>query len=178
MVFPFRLTKMVVKPGLVKLRRKSRLGVSCKRALEPVGNLQQGVVQGRTGPSGLHDHRLDDEGRILIAPETVEGDQSGDRRRDHHIDDERAVLERPLRQIELHLGGRPEQPDLLAGMERLDPGSHHDIAGIKALGNDDRPRVVAQQLHISQRHGQTFGVDDPDGRLPIEFGQGGGRELR
>ena len=41
-----------------------------KRALEPVGNLLQGVVQGRAGPGGLHDHRLDDKRRIFIAPET------------------------------------------------------------------------------------------------------------
>ena len=76
-----------------------------QRALQPIGNLQQGVIQGRTGPGRLHDHRLDDERRILVPPETVEGAQPGDRRRDHHIDDERAVLERPLRQVELHLRG-------------------------------------------------------------------------
>src|SRR5262249_59713684 len=52
---------------------------------------------------------------------------------------------------------------------------HYNIAGIETLGDDDRPRVVTQQFDISERNGETFWVDDPDGRLSIELGQGGGR---
>jgi len=58
-----------------------------KGALEPVGNLLQRVFHGRARPSGLHDHRLDDEGRILVSAQAVERGQSGDRRRDHHVND-------------------------------------------------------------------------------------------
>ena len=167
MVAPFRLTKIVVMPGAGVAAKKIEARRFLKGALEPVGDLQQGVVHRRAGPRRLHDHRLDDERRILVAAETVEGAQPGDRRRDHYIDDERAMLERPLRQVELHLGGRSEQPNLLAGMERLDAGSHDDVAGLETLGNDDRPRVVAQHFDVPHRHRQICRVDDPDGRLPL-----------
>jgi hypothetical protein len=59
-----------------------------KGALKPVGELLEGVVQGGARPSGLYDHRLDDEGRVLVSPQAEEGCQSGDRRRDHDVDDE------------------------------------------------------------------------------------------
>ncbi len=99
----FQIDKDRRQPGAGKTAQKIEARGFLKGPLEPVGNLLQGVVQGRAGPRGLHDHRLDDEGRIFVSPQAEESSQSGDRRRDHDIDDERAVLERPLRKIELHL---------------------------------------------------------------------------
>ena len=58
--------------------RQARAWCSCagnrgrrflQRALEPFGDLLQRVVHRRAGPGGLHDHRLDDEGRVLAAAE-------------------------------------------------------------------------------------------------------------
>ena len=40
-----------------------------QRALDALGDLQQRVVDRGAWPGGLHDHRLDDEGRILVATE-------------------------------------------------------------------------------------------------------------
>src|SRR5689334_21064729 len=36
-------------------------------AFEPLGHLLEGLLDGRSRPGGLHDHGLDDEGRILAA---------------------------------------------------------------------------------------------------------------
>src|SRR5260221_12581903 len=73
-----------------------------KRPLEPLRDLMECVVQVCTGPACLHDHRLDDESRVLVAPGMKEGEHSRNDRRDHAIDDERTMLERPFREIELH----------------------------------------------------------------------------
>ena len=40
-----------------------------QRALEPLGDLLERVVDRRARPGGLHDHRLDDEGRVFVAAE-------------------------------------------------------------------------------------------------------------
>ena len=68
-----------------------------QRALDALGDLEERVVDRRARPRGLHDHRLDDEGRVLVAAEPHVGRQPGKHRRDHHVDDERAVPKRPLR---------------------------------------------------------------------------------
>src|SRR5262249_51763918 len=57
-------------------------------------------------------------------------------------------------------------------MQRLDPGGHDDVPRFETLSNDDGPRVMTQQFHISYRHRQMFGTDAPSGGLPIEFSQG------
>ena len=48
---------------VVELRRFLQL------ALEPLGHLLERVLDGRARPGGLHHHRLDDEGGILVAAE-------------------------------------------------------------------------------------------------------------
>ena len=42
-----------------------------QRPLEPLRDLLQRVVDRGPGPRGLDDHRLDDEGRVLVPPEPV-----------------------------------------------------------------------------------------------------------
>ena len=51
----------------VELRRLLQL------ALEPFGDLLERVLDGRARPRGLHDHGLDDEGRVLAAAEPEVG---------------------------------------------------------------------------------------------------------
>jgi hypothetical protein len=60
------------------------------------------------------------------------------------------------------------------GVESLHSGGHYDIARIETVGNDDRPRIVAQNVDISHGHGQARRINNPDGGLPIEPGEGGG----
>jgi len=71
-------------------------------ALDALGDLQQRVVDRGAWPGGLHDHRLDDEGRILVATEAPEGCHAREDRRDHQVDDEGAMAKRPLGEIEPH----------------------------------------------------------------------------
>ena len=78
---------------------KIQVGRFLKRALESLGDLLKGVVHGRAGPGGLHDHGFDDESRVLVAAKAVVGHQARNNRCDHDIDDEGAVLERPVRKI-------------------------------------------------------------------------------
>ena len=85
----------------VELRRFLQL------ALEPLGDLLERVLDRGARPCGLHDHGLDDEGRILVATEPVVGQHAGDHRDDHEVDGQRAVAERPFRKIE---GGHGSDP--------------------------------------------------------------------
>ena len=78
-------------------------------ALEPLGDLLQRLLDGRARPCRLHDHGLDDEGRVLGAAEPEIGREPGQHRDDHQIDDDRAVLERPFGKIEAHHGLLPSR---------------------------------------------------------------------
>ena len=71
-------------------------------ALDPLRHLVERVIEGRTRPCRLHDHRPEGECGILVAPEAVVRQQSHDYQREHAIHDERAVAERPFGKIESH----------------------------------------------------------------------------
>src|SRR5215470_7780344 len=58
-------------PQVVELRCFLQL------ALEPFGDLPDRVFDRGPGPGRLNHHGLDDEGRILVAPEAEVGDQPG-----------------------------------------------------------------------------------------------------
>ena len=90
-------------------RREARGGVAAQEveapgllqlALDPFGDLLQRVVHGRAGPGGLDDHGAEGEGRILRPAKVEKRGDAGERRRDHQEDDERAMLERPIGEIE------------------------------------------------------------------------------
>ena len=70
---PFRLTKMVVTPALREAAQEIEMRRFLQLALEPLGDLLQRLFDGRARPGGLHDHGLDDEGRVLAAAEPVIG---------------------------------------------------------------------------------------------------------
>ena len=83
-------------------------------ALEPLGDLLQRLFDGCARPSRLHDHGLDDEGRIFAAAKPKIGQDAGDDGDDHDVDDERAVFERPFGEIELMVrtrAGESSGPD-------------------------------------------------------------------
>src|SRR5215469_16467256 len=71
-----------------------------QRALEPLGQLQQGLVERGAGPLRLHHHRADREYRVFRPPELEKGERPGGDDDDHQIDDYRAVADRPLGKIE------------------------------------------------------------------------------
>ena len=48
--------------------------------LDPVGDLESGFLDGGAGPLGRDHHRLDGEGRILLAPQVDVGEDAGDGR--------------------------------------------------------------------------------------------------
>src|SRR5262245_10833071 len=74
-------------------------------ALEPLGDLQQRVVERRAWPACHHDHGPEGELRILVASERdVRADARSDGR-DHHEDDDRSLAERPGGEIESAHGG-------------------------------------------------------------------------
>ena len=56
-------------------------------------------------------------------------------------------------------------------MEGLDAGGDDDITRFETVGDDDRSRIEAQQLDVTQRDSQLRRIDDPDGGLAIQFGQ-------
>ena len=74
-VAPFRLTKIVVTPGLREAAQEIEVGGLLQGALEPLGDLEQGLVDRGARPHGLDHHRADRERRVLGAPEAVEGER-------------------------------------------------------------------------------------------------------
>ena len=63
---------------------------------------------------------------------------------------------------------RPQQPDLLTRMQRLNAGRHDDVAIGEPLRN--RPTVPGSKRSTSTLRSDTVearGIDDPDGRLAI-----------
>ena len=69
-------------------------------ALKPLGYLLEGLFDGRSRPSCLYDHGLDDEGRIFAAAKSKIGQDAGDDGNNHDVGDERAVFERPFGEID------------------------------------------------------------------------------
>jgi hypothetical protein len=69
--------------------------------LDPVGDLIDRILDGRTRPGRLHDHGLDRERRVLLAAEARIGHHAGDQRDEHQEPDERAVPERPVGKVEV-----------------------------------------------------------------------------
>src|SRR5271166_4651589 len=69
-----------------------QVGRLLKLALESLSDLLNGISQGRSGPGGLNDHRLDRESRVLVAAQTIVSHQSRNNCRDHEINNKRAVL--------------------------------------------------------------------------------------
>src|SRR6516164_5935468 len=55
---------------------------------------------------------------------------------------------------------RSQQADLLAGMQGLGAGGHHDLSRFQAIGDRHGRGIVAQHLDVAQRDGQRRGVDD------------------
>ena len=67
---------------------------------DPVRDLTRYLLGGGTRPLRANDHRLDGEVGIFFASELQVGEQSRNHEGDHEIPDERAVLERPVGEIE------------------------------------------------------------------------------
>src|SRR4029077_7066866 len=101
--------------GACKTAQKIELCSSLQCALEPLGDLLEHVVDTGAGPRGLHDHRLDDERRVFVAPESNKGEKSREHRDDHQVDGQRSVLERPFREVEAHTTA-PTRADGLSGL--------------------------------------------------------------
>ena len=78
--------------------------VECRQLLEllldAVGDLPRHLLGGGARPFGLDQHRLDGEGRILLAAEMQVGEQARGHEGDHEIPDQRAMLERPVGEVE------------------------------------------------------------------------------
>ena len=67
MVFPFRLTKIVVAPADGEAAQIIELRGLLQRALQPLGYLVERVLDGRARPDRFDHHRLDDEAWIFIS---------------------------------------------------------------------------------------------------------------
>ena len=78
-----RLTKIVVTPGCRVAAQKVELRRFLQLALDPLGDLLERVLDGGARPRRLDHHRLDDEGRVLVAAEPEVGRKPGDHRDDH-----------------------------------------------------------------------------------------------
>ena len=65
--------------------------------LDAVRDLLHSLKRGRSRPQRLHDHRLDGEGRILLAAELAVLQEAGNCDDQHEVDDEALMLERPTR---------------------------------------------------------------------------------
>src|SRR5262249_828467 len=64
---------------------------------------------------------------------------------------------------------RPEQTDLLARVQSLHACGDYDLTGRKPARDRNSCRVVTQHVDITYRNGVVRRIDDPDGRLTVEF---------
>ena len=163
----FKLTKMVVTPARVKLRRKSRCGVSCSlRSSRSVTclSVSSTVAPGQAACTTMVLMMKDG---IFAAAKPVIGQDAGDDGDDHHVDDERAVLERPFGKIEalmaLARAGGPSGPG-----EGLHARSDHDFAGVEPL--DTTTCAWSKRATSTFRIDTVFvdGIDNPDRRLLVD----------
>ena len=127
---------MVVVPALVKLRRLSRFGTSCR--VRSRRSVTCWSVSSRVAPGqvALHDHGAEGEGRILGAAELVEGADPRGERDDHDEDGDRAVADGPAGEIEAahgwpRLPGCPGRSGV--GWHRLGPSLTSTWTGKAAL---------------------------------------------
>ena len=162
---------MVETPARVKLRRKSRCGVSCSVRSSRSVTCFMRFFDGGAGPCGLHHHGLDDEGRVLAAAQPVVGGKPRQHRDDHQVDGDRTVLQRPFGEIEA--AGLPrswlasEQPDLLARCSACTPAVTTMSPASGRSPTATRYSPMALDLDRPQRHGQGCGIDHPDRRLLV-----------
>ncbi len=73
-------------------------------ALDPVGDLLLDLARRRAGPAGAHDHHLERERRILRLAELPVRERAGERADDDQVEHERAMVQRPLGQVEARVG--------------------------------------------------------------------------
>jgi hypothetical protein len=99
-------------------------------ALEPLGHLQQRLVECGARPLRLHDHRPDCEYRVFRSPQLHEGESPGDNDHEHQVDDDRAVADRPLGKVEpahdaapSSLTFSPGRSDCTPAVTTMSPGS-------------------------------------------------------
>ena len=115
--------------------------------LEPFRDLRQGILHRRARPRRGDDHRLDDEGGILIAAETVEGQEAGSDRHDHEIDHDGAVSQGQSRQVEVHCGSVPGSFTDWPSRRRLAPA----VTTMSPAASPFATRAVAGSAPITSR---------------------------
>ena len=82
-----------VAPHLVEMARLLQL------AFDPLGDLEQRLLDRRAGPAREDDHGPDREGGVLGPAEAEKRDRPRHDCREHEVDDQRLALDRPLRQV-------------------------------------------------------------------------------
>ena len=92
-----------------------------KRPLKALGHLFQRLVQVRARPARKHDHGAEGEGRVFVPAKAEVGHRARHHQRDHAVDREGPVLERPLREIELHQEEAPSSRTLRPGYRACTP---------------------------------------------------------
>ena len=76
-------------------------------ALDAVGDLLLDLARRRARPVRLDHHHLERERRILRLPELLVGEHARQREDDDQVEHERAVVQRPLGQVEARARGAP-----------------------------------------------------------------------
>src|SRR5262245_11859915 len=107
--------------GRGKAAQKVEVGSFLERPLEPFGDLLQRLLDRRSGPDSFDHHGFDDEARIFVAAQAIIGENSSGHRDDHEIGDERAVVEGPLRQIQLLHSSDPSSRTFCPGCNAWTP---------------------------------------------------------
>ena len=108
-------------PGAGVAGQEVKAGNLLELALDPLGDLEDGVVERGAGPGRLHHHRAEGEGRVLVAAELEERQAARDDRGDHEVDDQRAAPDRPFREIGTDHCGSPSRRTCCPGRSAWTP---------------------------------------------------------
>ena len=163
----FRSTKIVVWPGRGEAAQAVEVVGLLQRALQPLGHLLHGLLDGRAGPGGRDHHGAEGEGRVLAAAQAVNDSVPATTATIIRKTISERFEQRPLGEIGADHDCRPQQAHLLAGTQRLHAGGHDHVAA--ASGPEPTCTVVALELRTSMLRSETVpavGIDHPDGGLP------------
>ena len=129
---------MTVLPAVVTERVKSRLSSSSSFFSMRSVTCRTVSLTVAPGQLRLDDHGLDGEGRIFLAAEIEIGEDAGDDEDQHEVPDQRAVVERPVGEVEpLHDAPSFGILTFWPSTQAVDAGGDDAHAGLEPFGDDE-----------------------------------------
>ena len=140
--------------------------------LEPLGHLLQRFFHGRARPGRGDDHRLDDEGGILVSAKTEEGEHPGGDGDDHQVATTERFLSAHSERLTVIAAPFRARRTVWPSRSRFAPAVTTMSPGRETCGDEGRRGVDADHVELAQRHGAACRIDEPDSGPIVALHQG------